>query len=102
MSDCKERFNFKIREETIVNYDYKGRAVLIYFYKKYGGNYLKIYEALNNKEKIDIEDFYRVVNETNFKDYITIHDTAYDKWLKDRNIPVISKSLYEELKKGGE
>lgn len=49
-----------------------------------------------------MEDFYRVVNETNFKDYITIHDTAYDKWLKDRSIPVISKSLYEELKKGGE
>ena len=102
MSDNKERCNFKIRAETITNYNYKERAVLIYFYKKYNGNYFKIYDALNNQEKISVEDFYKMVNETNFKDYITIFDTAYDKWLKDRNIPVISKSLYEELKKGGE
>ena len=102
MSDNKERCNFRIKAEKIVNYNYKERAVLIYFYNKYNGNYFKIYDALNNNEKIDVEDFYRLVNETNFKDYITIFDTAYDKWLKDRNIPVISKSLYEELKKGGE
>ena len=80
----------------------KKDVILIYLYKKYNGNYFKVYEAINKEEKIDEEDFYRVVNETNFKDYITLHDTAYDKWLKDRNIPVISKSLYEELKKGGE
>ena len=102
MSDDKERCNFKTREEKIVNYKYKERVILIYLYKKYNGNYFKVYDALFKGEKIDVEDFYRVVNETNFKDYITLHDTAYDKWLKDRNIPVISKSLYEELKKGGE
>ena len=102
MSDNKERCNFKTSEEKIGNYKYKERVILIYLYKKYNGNYLKVYDALINGEKIDVEDFYRVVNETNFKDYITLHDTAYDKWLKDRNIPVISKSLYEELKKGGE
>ena len=102
MKDNKERCNFKNMEETTMNYAYKERVILIYLYKKYNGNYLKVYDTLNKGEKIDIEDYYRVVNETNFKDYITLHDTAYDKWLKDRNIPVISKSLYEELKKGGE
>ena len=102
MNDSKERCNFKTRDEKIETYKCRERVILIYLYKKYNGNYFKVYDALFKGEKIDVEDFYRVANETNFKDYITIHDTAYDKWLKDRNIPVISKSLYEELKKGGE
>ena len=55
MNDNKERCNFKTSVEKIVNYKYKERVILIYLYKKYKGNYFKVYDALYNGEKIDTD-----------------------------------------------
>jgi DNA processing protein len=60
--------------------------VLLYFALKYQGNWDKIYEALDKKEKIKAEDLATIENKINCK-YLTIINPLYPNKLKNSYKP---------------
>lgn len=62
------------------------RNIIIYFYKKYNGNDLEIYNAICKKEKVDVAEIEKIKKEDN-SNLITIVDKDYPNTLKKANIP---------------
>ena len=58
------------------------REILLYYAIKYRGDWNRIYEAIHNKEELDIEEAQKVVEQNQCK-YITMLDEEYPDSLKE-------------------
>ena len=60
---------------------YEGREILAYYCIKHQGKWDEIYDAINRKEKIDDEEFFKIIR--NIKSpYISMLDEEYPEYLK--------------------
>lgn len=60
--------------------------VLVYFAKKYEGDWEKMYQAIAQKERIDFKDLEKLDSDMNCK-YITIIDNNYPNHFKSKYKP---------------
>lgn len=60
------------------------RKVILYFYTKYKGDFMSIFNAIKNKEIIPLEELEKVVDDTSL---ITIIDDDYPDELKKQHMP---------------
>lgn len=60
------------------------RKVILYFYTKYKGDFMSIFNAIKNKEIIPSEELEKVVDDTSL---ITIIDDDYPDELKEQYMP---------------
>lgn len=62
------------------------RKILLYLSLKYQGNYLKIYQAIQNKEKVDVS-FLNHIEQEIHANYLTILDADYPECFKHISCP---------------
>lgn len=70
------------------------RKILIYLWLKNNGDFEAVYNAIKNKEAVDMAEVENVVTKEEQEKYCTLIDNDYPKYLKDRHNPpfVIEKS----------
>lgn len=64
--------------------------VLLYFALKYNGDFHKIFDALNTKEKFDSNQFIKLKRNLRYK-YVTMINRNYPDYLKRENSPYYIK-----------
>lgn len=62
----------------------KARDIIIAIWKKYNGNWERIYQAIANKEEIDAEEFLKDIDTNN---YVTLLDDEYPQDIKQSYKP---------------
>lgn len=71
--------------------------ILLYFALKYDGNFNKIYNAISRHEPIDFTDYNQTIGTLKHK-YITMLDSRYPDYLKDKANPPIVLFYHGNLK----
>lgn len=59
------------------------KQIMIYFYMKYAGNQLAIYNAIKRKEEVNLTLFEKLMKDVKEEDYITPICKDYPLWLKE-------------------
>lgn len=71
--------------------------ILLYFALKYDGNFNKIYNAISRHEPIDFADYNLTIGKLKHK-YITMLDSRYPDYLKDKSNPPIVLFYHGNIK----
>lgn len=72
------------------------RKIILYFALKYNGDYKKIYQAIKDKEVVDIKDIENIESKINCK-YITLIDSNYPQCLKTIGTPPFILFYYGDI-----
>lgn len=71
--------------------------ILLYFALKYDGDFNKIYKAISEHEPINFNDYNRTISKLKHK-YITMLDSRYPDYLKDKANPPIVLFYHGNIK----